>query len=213
MPAYMDKQGELPQAYALGLYPPQQVVTTATTEYDSRMPTSSNFSHEHVQNGIQGDYEHGNATYDHLMPNNYEYSLSGAMPAGNNAITQPGVGGLRPSPRRPPKRKRIISFDQRKAANIRERRRMLSLNDSFDLLRSTLPTFSYEKKLSRIETLRLALIYIAFMTDVLNGTNPKEVKLISGRSPAYVHSRNALITKPDEDYRCELLAERGHVPL
>lgn len=82
------------------------------------------------------------------------------------------------------KRKRIITFDQRKAANIRERRRMMSLNDAFDILRRSLPTFSYEKKLSRIETLRLALTYIAFMTDVLSGVKPKDVKLLPLKSPA-----------------------------
>lgn len=58
--------------------------------------------------------------------------------------------------------------DQRRHANIRERRRMLNLNDAFNRLRKCLPTFSYEKKLSRIETLRLASLYIGFLTQFLN---------------------------------------------
>ncbi|KAL1254956.1 hypothetical protein QQF64_013017 [Cirrhinus molitorella] len=66
-----------------------------------------------------------------------------------------------------PKRKRVISSIQRQAANIRERKRMFSLNEAFDRLRRKVPTFAYEKRLSRIETLRLAIIYIAFMTDIL----------------------------------------------
>ena len=74
-----------------------------------------------------------------------------------------------------PKRKRIISCEQRKAANIRERRRMTSLNEAFDKLRRTVPTFHYEKKLSRIETLKLAILYINFMTEVLSGKDPKDV--------------------------------------
>ncbi len=76
-----------------------------------------------------------------------------------------------------PKRKRIINKVQRKAANIRERKRMFNLNEAFDQLRTKIPKFSYEKKMSRIETLRLAITYISFMTDVLQGIDPSEVKL------------------------------------
>ena len=89
------------------------------------------------------------------------------------------------------KRKRVISFDQRKAANIRERRRMVSLNDAFETLRHALPTFSYEKKLSRIETLRLALTYMAFMTDVLHGANPRHVRLLPAHPPCVAAYRRA----------------------
>lgn len=32
-----------------------------------------------------------------------------------------------------------------------------------------MPTFAYEKRLSRIETLRLAITYISFMTELLAG--------------------------------------------
>lgn len=59
---------------------------------------------------------------------------------------------------------------QRRAANIRERRRMFNLNEAFDKLRRKVPTFAYEKRLSRIETLRLAITYIGFMTELLTGT-------------------------------------------
>lgn len=65
------------------------------------------------------------------------------------------------------KRRRIITVDQRRAANVRERRRMSHLNEAFDGLRKRVPTFAYEKKLSRIETLRLAVTYIKFMDDLL----------------------------------------------
>ncbi|XP_034017077.1 neurogenic differentiation factor 4 [Thalassophryne amazonica] len=65
------------------------------------------------------------------------------------------------------KRRRIITVVQRQAANVRERKRMFSLNEAFDELRRKVPTFAYEKRLSRIETLRLAIVYISFMTDLL----------------------------------------------
>ncbi|KAB0402116.1 hypothetical protein E2I00_017296 [Balaenoptera physalus] len=66
-----------------------------------------------------------------------------------------------------PKRKRVITYAQRQAANIRERKRMFNLNEAFDQLRRKVPTFAYEKRLSRIETLRLAIVYISFMTELL----------------------------------------------
>lgn len=65
------------------------------------------------------------------------------------------------------KRRRIINVVQRQAANVRERKRMFSLNEAFDELRRKVPTFAYEKRLSRIDTLRLAIVYISFMTDLL----------------------------------------------
>lgn len=65
------------------------------------------------------------------------------------------------------KRKRVITTGQRHAANVRERKRMFSLNEAFDELRKKVPTFAYEKRLSRIETLRLAIVYISFMMDLL----------------------------------------------
>uniref|UniRef100_A0A8C2WSN5 Fer3-like bHLH transcription factor n=1 Tax=Cyclopterus lumpus TaxID=8103 RepID=A0A8C2WSN5_CYCLU len=68
------------------------------------------------------------------------------------------------------KRRRIISVVQRQAANVRERKRMFSLNEAFDELRRKVPTFAYEKRLSRIDSLRLAIVYISFMTDLLENT-------------------------------------------
>ena len=65
------------------------------------------------------------------------------------------------------KRRRVATVGQRRAANIRERRRMFNLNEAFDRLRSKVPTFAYEKRLSRIETLRLAITYINFMDELL----------------------------------------------
>lgn len=69
------------------------------------------------------------------------------------------------------KRRRIITVVQRQAANVRERKRMFSLNEAFDELRRKVPTFAYEKRLSRIDTLRLAIVYISFMTDLLSQQN------------------------------------------
>ncbi|KAJ0070598.1 hypothetical protein NL108_016731 [Boleophthalmus pectinirostris] len=64
---------------------------------------------------------------------------------------------------------------QRHAANIRERKRMLSINSAFEELRGHVPTFPYEKRLSKIDTLRLAIAYIALLREILvSGRDPKE---------------------------------------
>lgn len=53
------------------------------------------------------------------------------------------------------------------AANVRERKRMMSINSGFEELRMHVPTFPYEKRLSKIDTLRLAISYIALLKDML----------------------------------------------
>lgn len=84
--------------------------------------------------------------------------------------TFPQVSMVSQEQKRPSRpRRRVASVAQRRAANIRERRRMFNLNSAFDKLRKKVPTFAYEKRLSRIDTLRLAMTYIRFMTELLNG--------------------------------------------
>ena len=64
---------------------------------------------------------------------------------------------------------------QRHAANIRERKRMMSINTAFEELRYHVPTFPYEKRLSKIDTLRLAIAYILLLEDILDsGREPVE---------------------------------------
>ncbi|XP_046338492.1 pancreas transcription factor 1 subunit alpha-like [Haliotis rufescens] len=56
---------------------------------------------------------------------------------------------------------------QRQAANLRERRRMQSINDAFEGLREHIPTLPYEKRLSKVDTLRLAIGYISFLSELV----------------------------------------------
>lgn len=56
---------------------------------------------------------------------------------------------------------------RRLAANARERRRMLGLNVAFDRLRSVIPNMESERKLSKSETLQMAQIYIATLSELL----------------------------------------------
>lgn len=57
---------------------------------------------------------------------------------------------------------------QRHAANLRERKRMQSINEAFEGLRHHIPTLPYEKRLSKVDTLRLAIGYIGFLTEIIN---------------------------------------------
>lgn len=64
---------------------------------------------------------------------------------------------------------------QRQAANLRERRRMQNINEAFEGLRAHIPTLPYEKKLSKVDTLKLAISYITFLGEMVrkdkNGTD------------------------------------------
>ncbi|KAH9520069.1 Helix-loop-helix protein 13 [Bulinus truncatus] len=72
----------------------------------------------------------------------------------------------------------------RAAANVRERKRMMSINGAFEELRLHVPTFPFEKRLSKIDTLRLAIAYIALLRDILmSGADPLEFV------EASIHSR------------------------
>ena len=103
-----------------------------------------------------------------------------------------------------PKRRRVATLAQRRAANIRERRRMFNLNEAFDSLRKKVPTFAYEKRLSRIETLRLAITYISFMSDIVEGKDPKEIKLASVTkcTPWGVGLKRSDSAGEDEEHEC-----------
>ncbi|XP_074842380.1 pancreas transcription factor 1 subunit alpha [Carettochelys insculpta] len=70
----------------------------------------------------------------------------------------------------------------RQAANVRERRRMQSINDAFEGLRSHIPTLPYEKRLSKVDTLRLAIGYINFLSELVQSDLP--LRSAGGESPS-----------------------------
>ena len=57
---------------------------------------------------------------------------------------------------------------QRQAANLRERRRMQSINEAYEELRHHIPVEPYERRLSKVDTLKTAMKYIAFLAEVLS---------------------------------------------
>uniref|UniRef100_A0A8C4S8D6 Si:ch211-246m6.4 n=1 Tax=Erpetoichthys calabaricus TaxID=27687 RepID=A0A8C4S8D6_ERPCA len=66
------------------------------------------------------------------------------------------------------RKSRLTGFSkQRQAANARERDRTHSVNTAFTALRTLIPTEPADRKLSKIETLRLASSYISHLANIL----------------------------------------------
>lgn len=81
------------------------------------------------------------------------------------------------SHKRSRRRRRHVTASQRQAANRRERHRMSQLNDAFNELRDRVPVPDYERKPSRIDTLKLATDYIQFMTRLLATRDTSSISL------------------------------------
>lgn len=85
------------------------------------------------------------------------YNCCGATAAGgggDGCMREPGGGGGG-----------VVR--QRNAANARERYRTQNVNTAFTALRTLIPTEPVDRKLSKIETLRLASSYISHLANVL----------------------------------------------
>ncbi|XP_020660156.1 basic helix-loop-helix transcription factor scleraxis [Pogona vitticeps] len=80
-----------------------------------------------------------------------------------------GGYGLKGGQRRSSKKSSRINREprQRHTANARERDRTNSVNTAFTALRTLIPTEPADRKLSKIETLRLASSYISHLGNVL----------------------------------------------
>lgn len=63
---------------------------------------------------------------------------------------------------------------QRKSANARERSRVQVINSAFDSLRELIPLSPTEKRPSKIETVRLAALYIHHLTELLTNIGRRE---------------------------------------
>ena len=77
----------------------------------------------------------------------------------------------------------VIKQVRRVKANDRERNRMHGLNDALDELRTVLPTYPDESRLTKIETLRFAYSYIWALTQMLE-KEKADAAIASGQIPA-----------------------------
>jgi Fer3-like protein len=74
------------------------------------------------------------------------------------------------------KKKRILTSNQRTAANIRERKRMTIMNDAFVDLRHKLPisTGRKRRKMSRLDIVIGAMEYISYLDTLLKNQSNSE---------------------------------------
>ncbi|CAI9728144.1 pancreas transcription factor 1 subunit alpha-like [Octopus vulgaris] len=102
-------------------------------------------------------------------------------------------------------------IQQRQAANLRERKRMQSINEAFEGLRAHIPTLPYEKRLSKVDTLRLAIGYISFLTELVESDvqTKENINRSVGEQPkkVIIHCHRGLT---DESDRYGLPPLEGH---
>ncbi|KAH8410655.1 hypothetical protein KR009_011093 [Drosophila setifemur] len=63
----------------------------------------------------------------------------------------------------------VRTIKKRNTANKKERRRTQSINNAFSYLRERIPNVPTDTKLSKIKTLKLAILYINYLVNVLDG--------------------------------------------
>ncbi|XP_028313984.1 protein atonal homolog 1a [Gouania willdenowi] len=136
----------------------------------------------HVTSPSETSSCHESGSSGHPSPTSTGNSSSSSSPSSSLTVRDlcrlkgPGPGGA-PGPdhddpslrHRAPSTKATngVQKQRRVAANARERRRMHGLNHAFDALRSVIPAFDNDKKLSKYETLQMAQIYINALADLL----------------------------------------------
>jgi nescient helix-loop-helix protein len=107
-----------------------------------------------------------------LDQKNPKHVSAGVLDHGNAAAGQPSLSIVGATPtqhltREERRRRRRATQKYRAAHASRERVRVEAFNSAFGTLRKLLPTLPPDKKLSKIEILRLAICYIAYLNHVL----------------------------------------------
>lgn len=100
---------------------------------------------------------------------------------------------------------------QRQAANMRERRRMQNINDAFEVLRAHIPTLPYEKRLSKVDTLKLAIVYIKFLNELVRAGKGSDPLTGNGSISSRCSGRNdskKVIVRGEANFNRTKLTER-----
>lgn len=86
------------------------------------------------------------------------------------------------------KKKRVLTRNQRIAANMRERKRMCIMNDCFVKLREALPitTGRKRRKMSRLDIVVGAMEYIAYLEQLLEKDIPGEIDFEAYQNSLYL---------------------------
>ena len=87
------------------------------------------------------------------------------------------------------RKKRVLTKEQRKAANQRERKRMNIMNDSFVNLRAALPisTGRKRRKMSRLDIVIGAMEYIDYLNSLLESEGPFEINFEAYQNTLYMY--------------------------
>ncbi|XP_048580329.1 pancreas transcription factor 1 subunit alpha-like [Nematostella vectensis] len=102
--------------------------------------------------------------------------------------------------RRRRRRPRLTGLSkQRQTANARERNRMRSISDALLHLRYHLPqtVVAKDKKLSKIQTLRLAIRYISDLFEILQSDDGQGINISNGQLCAEYLDGNDLLTSSE----------------
>ncbi len=76
---------------------------------------------------------------------------------------------------------------QRQAANLRERRRMQSINDAFEGLRAHIPTLPYEKRLSKVGQSKVLNSFVSFSLPPFLSSPPCHLLQSNGTCSCPIH--------------------------
>ena len=174
-----------PDTCSLGEIGEIQIQVSAQQSYPEPEITPSDTNTAHYCNGIHGDmsdvHPQAESTYyytnGHFTQNHYDYGHTFGDVRTVSSGASPVEGFNHENPHQIVQNNpQSLQFPFiRSAANVRERKRMLSINSAFEELRNHVPTFPFEKRLSKIDTLRLAIAYIELLKDILlSGTDPLE---------------------------------------
>ncbi|XP_015183595.1 PREDICTED: achaete-scute complex protein T8-like [Polistes dominula] len=201
------------------------MMNMGVTVYDNRVPINANDPEQLMllrtlqdnESNILGNQPHliapkinnnsSNNNYNNTYNNNniYNNSTSGGMPAVNvlpsydsTRLTKHGKYGQPPP----------VAVARR---NARERNRVKQVNNGFALLRQHIPnhiTASYgdkSKKLSKVETLRMAIEYIRSLQRLLSEADSIEYDSNSASGSQYVPSPCSSIVSSHHNYSGEKL--------
>ena len=143
-----------------------QDVTILRQESDQDVAKSSDVTSE------QGSSKHhGGDVMDDNMTDD-DGNSSSDSDASSSSSDQSGVANRENKQPRHHKaplglRRKACKRRQRRAANIRERERMKTINNAFELLRVRVPSACDDRKLSKVDTLKMAIKYIGDLTCLL----------------------------------------------
>ncbi|XP_041449608.1 heart- and neural crest derivatives-expressed protein 2-like [Drosophila obscura] len=79
----------------------------------------------------------------------------------------------------------VRTIKKRNTANKKERRRTQSINNAFSYLREKIPNVPSDTKLSKIKTLKLAILYINYLEDLLDGDQDEKGVFLAELNPAH----------------------------